>query len=156
MSIPEQEKHYLTREYNTSRFKKYRSTEKGRLAQKKANKNYEAKHPERRKAWDKAQIIKISPCVICGDENVHRHHPDISKPLEVVFLCPLHHRQEHLKNKPKREKTVKVKKELKKEKTAIQKVEDFNFKFESLVESGIDQNEAYFIATGLLDYKKKK
>jgi len=33
------------------------------------------------------------PCVMCGDQNVHAHHKDYSKPLDVVWLCPkCHHR----------------------------------------------------------------
>ena len=33
------------------------------------------------------------PCALCGDENVHAHHKDYSKPLEVIWLCPkCHHR----------------------------------------------------------------
>lgn len=33
------------------------------------------------------------PCSFCGDENVHGHHKDYSKPLEVIWLCPkCHHR----------------------------------------------------------------
>ena len=41
--------------------------------------------------------IKPQPCVVCGQvEKVHRHHKDYSKPLEVIFLCPLHHRRVHI------------------------------------------------------------
>lgn len=33
------------------------------------------------------------PCALCGDETVHAHHKDYSKPLEVIWLCPkCHHR----------------------------------------------------------------
>ena len=39
--------------------------------------------------------IKRLPCNICGAEPAEGHHPDYSKPLEVVFLCPLHHREVH-------------------------------------------------------------
>lgn len=35
------------------------------------------------------------PCEKCGDTNVHGHHPDYSKPLEVIWLCPKHHREIH-------------------------------------------------------------
>ena len=30
-------------------------------------------------------------CEVCGDPNVHAHHDDYDKPLEVRWLCPLHH-----------------------------------------------------------------
>ena len=36
------------------------------------------------------------PCQRCGEiANVHAHHDDYSKPLDVMWLCPLHHRQRH-------------------------------------------------------------
>ena len=60
-----------------------------------------ARHPE----WVKAHravrnalingTLKKKPCEICGASFVHAHHPDYSKPLEVIWLCPLHHRQVH-------------------------------------------------------------
>ncbi len=42
-------------------------------------------------------IIRRQPCVQCGKENSQGHHPDYSKPLEVVWLCQLHHSEEHRK-----------------------------------------------------------
>ena len=33
------------------------------------------------------------PCLFCGRDDVHAHHKDYSKPLEVIWLCPkCHHR----------------------------------------------------------------
>jgi len=34
-------------------------------------------------------------CEVCGDTNVHAHHDDYTKPLEVRWLCPLHHMRHH-------------------------------------------------------------
>lgn len=31
----------------------------------------------------------------CGRGDVHAHHEDYSKPLEVSWLCPLHHHRHH-------------------------------------------------------------
>ena len=36
-------------------------------------------------------FIKKMPCEKCGDINSHGHHPDYSKPIKVVWLCPRHH-----------------------------------------------------------------
>ena len=34
------------------------------------------------------------PCEMCGAD-AQAHHEDYSKPLEVRWLCPVHHRQRH-------------------------------------------------------------
>jgi hypothetical protein len=40
--------------------------------------------------------IKISPCVVCGStQSLEKHHPDYSKPLEIVWLCRRHHLAVH-------------------------------------------------------------
>ena len=38
------------------------------------------------------------PCEICCCVDVHAHHDDYSKPLDVRWLCPLHHKQWHDEN----------------------------------------------------------
>jgi len=36
------------------------------------------------------------PCEICGSTyRTHGHHEDYSKPLEVIWLCDEHHKEEH-------------------------------------------------------------
>ena len=39
--------------------------------------------------------VKKEVCFICGDEKVEAHHPDYSKPLDVIWLCPGHHKLIH-------------------------------------------------------------
>ena len=39
--------------------------------------------------------IKRIPCMICGNENVEGHHPDYSRPIDVVWLCKKHHEEIH-------------------------------------------------------------
>ena len=64
-------------------------------------KNYRAENPEKYAARtavgnavrDKRLIKK--PCERCGAENVHGHHEDYSKPLDVIWLCPPCHKQRH-------------------------------------------------------------
>jgi hypothetical protein len=45
-------------------------------------------------AIQEGRIIR-QPCEICGNEHSHAHHDDYSKPYEVRWLCPLHHKQAH-------------------------------------------------------------
>ncbi len=42
-------------------------------------------------------VIKKEPCRECGDIKVEGHHPDYSKPLEVIWLCKKHHAIIHRK-----------------------------------------------------------
>ena len=35
------------------------------------------------------------PCEVCGALPVEAHHDDYSKPLDVRWLCPTHHREHH-------------------------------------------------------------
>jgi hypothetical protein len=40
--------------------------------------------------------ISRKPCERCGiDEGVEGHHEDYSKPLEVIWLCKMHHNERH-------------------------------------------------------------
>lgn len=61
---------------------------------------WRAKHPERKKAQTelgmavKRGLITPLPCLICGDK-AEAHHPDYSRPLDVVWLCSPHHKQAH-------------------------------------------------------------
>jgi len=43
-------------------------------------------------------ILKRQPCVECGEKIVHGHHPSYSEPLNVKWLCPVHHKKYHLIN----------------------------------------------------------
>lgn len=45
-------------------------------------------------ALRRGDLVKL-PCIICGSDSVEAHHPDYSRPLDVVWLCVLHHRQTH-------------------------------------------------------------
>ena len=40
------------------------------------------------------KLVK-TPCHICGDVQVEGHHPDYSRPLDVVWLCRKHHNEVH-------------------------------------------------------------
>lgn len=43
----------------------------------------------------KRGIVEPQSCVVCGDPKAEAHHPDYSKPADVVWLCRRHHKAEH-------------------------------------------------------------
>lgn len=45
------------------------------------------------------KLIKC-PCEVCGSISVQAHHDDYDKPLEVRWLCPIHHEEWHKENGP--------------------------------------------------------
>lgn len=54
-----------------------------------SNRRHIERYPEKRTARIKAQYIPLGEkCEECGTtQNLEHHHPDYSKPLEVVTLC---------------------------------------------------------------------
>jgi hypothetical protein len=65
-----------------------------------SNLRWMANHPDRRKASHTVNNavrdgrLQRQPCWCCGDK-AQAHHPDYSRPLDVVWLCPKHHKQAH-------------------------------------------------------------
>ncbi|OWK20737.1 hypothetical protein AJ88_26180 [Mesorhizobium amorphae CCBAU 01583] len=51
-----------------------------------------------RSALKRGLIIQM-PCKECGALDAEAHHPDYDRPLDVDWLCRLHHRREHLRLK---------------------------------------------------------
>lgn len=58
-------------------------------------------HPERSAAVRKVHravargLLVKAPCAVCGESRVEGHHPDYTRPLDVIWLCPSHHRKLH-------------------------------------------------------------
>ena len=80
----------------------YRQTGRGKevrsRGQKKSYRINTKRHKARNKLNDKIRLCKIvpKPCEVCGiEKNIHAHHDDYDKPLEVRWLCALHHRELH-------------------------------------------------------------
>jgi hypothetical protein len=70
---------------------------KGKEIKRQAVLKYRHNNRHAESAWNKKKYAKLTPkpCEVCGALPTHAHHDDYSRPLEVRWLCPLHHRQEH-------------------------------------------------------------
>lgn len=87
--------HYA--EYERERFK--------RPERKEAIQEYQRRRRERHPEKDRARYITTNavrdgrlirqPCQVCGDAKSEAHHDDYSKPLEVRWLCRMHHLEHH-------------------------------------------------------------
>lgn len=63
---------------------------------------YRKKNPEKYRAHCmvrtalKNKILVKNPCEVCGSkQRINAHHDDYSKPLEVMWLCSVHHHARH-------------------------------------------------------------
>jgi len=53
-------------------------------------------YAKRKLMWNvKVGHIVRGICQVCGSPNAEGHHEDYNKPLEVTWLCRLHHRKIH-------------------------------------------------------------
>lgn len=86
-------------EYN----KEYTKTIKGKEVQKNSKTKYRRKYPEKIRAKNlvhyyvrqgKIPHVSTQFCK-CGKPSTDYHHPDYSKPLEIVPLCRKHHLELH-------------------------------------------------------------
>lgn len=50
----------------------------------------------------KSGLVSRKPCEICGETKSHAHHDDYTRPLNVRWLCPVHHKEWHQHNEPKK------------------------------------------------------
>jgi hypothetical protein len=86
------------REYDRIRSKDPKRKEMTRKYKRNAN----LRNPQRSSAQQKVsyavrtgRMIRM-PCETCGTtEQVHAHHDDYSRPLDVRWLCRIHHTQHH-------------------------------------------------------------
>lgn len=87
------------REYDKKRYQTHYEIEKARRI-KWADKNPHKVKAHRivRDAVKKGSLVK-QPCIICKEVKVIAHHDDYNKPLDVLWLCEIHHKQRHAKDK---------------------------------------------------------
>lgn len=78
----------------------YAKTEQGKDRHLSANITWISKHPNRRAASHilnnaiRDGKVQRHPCFVCGAK-AHAHHPDYDRPLDVIWLCPKHHKEAH-------------------------------------------------------------
>lgn len=66
-----------------------------------ASRKWREQNPEKYTAHMRVSAAKLAgkitpePCEVCGEERTLAHHDDYSKPLEVRWLCYLHHSELH-------------------------------------------------------------
>lgn len=62
---------------------------------------HRARHPEHNRARQalsravRTGVLTRRPCEKCGSSKSQAHHPDYSRPLDVRWLCVVHHREAH-------------------------------------------------------------
>ena len=89
----------------------YRLTEKGKEVRDKAVAKYKTNYPIKYKANNAVnnavrdnRLTKPNICECCNNtftsKQIHGHHTDYSKPLEVMWLCNDCHKDWHINNKP--------------------------------------------------------
>lgn len=84
--------------------KRYQLTEEGRKSLQKAKSRWRERNHEKYKAHCKVSNairdgkLQKKRCEECGSTNSHAHHDDYNKPLDVRWLCSMHHRQWHKEN----------------------------------------------------------
>ena len=80
--------------------KEYAQTPAYAESHKGSKRKWMERHPERRKANIlvgnalRSGKLNRQPCWCCG-EKAQAHHPDYSRPLDVVWLCSTHHTEAH-------------------------------------------------------------
>lgn len=89
----------------------YNKTLIGRQSRIKALKNYQKNYPEKVLAHQKVNTalrsgkLNKKPCQVCEASGViseaETHHPDYSKPLDVMWLCDKHHKEIHKEERRK-------------------------------------------------------
>jgi hypothetical protein len=84
------------REYDRARSKTPKRLEKNRQVSSRWRKNNPIRRAAQVAVGNAVRDGRLvpTPCVECGAK-AEAHHPDYSRPLDVVWLCPAHHKQTH-------------------------------------------------------------
>lgn len=91
-------------EHRVAARKEYAQTPAGRRSHQKSLKASALRYPERaaarikfRNAMLAGKVARWPVCAVpeCAHNKPEGHHPDYSRPLDVVWLCPKHHKAAH-------------------------------------------------------------
>lgn len=104
--VSEYQKSKKGKEVHRAANKKYSKSKKGKISSKTCSeRHYKLKSSKKKllARWAVQRAVKSGllircKCSICGDNNVHGHHNDYDRQLDVIWLCPFHHKQWHAKN----------------------------------------------------------
>jgi hypothetical protein len=95
-------KHRLQNLEQIRQYDKSRASMPHRVAMRKEiASRWRKEHPDRKTAQSKLRYAVLAgtvikqPCWVCGSHKSEAHHPDYSRPLDVVWLCAPHHHQAH-------------------------------------------------------------
>lgn len=86
---------------------KYNNSEDGRLSSKKSHREWDKRNKHKKQANNKLRwalksgLLTQKPCEICGSVKSQAHHDDYDKPLDVRWLCSIHHAEHHRKQRDK-------------------------------------------------------
>lgn len=81
--------------------KDYGQTFAGKLSHFQANRKWRQANTDKQYAHTvvanaiKTGRLERKPCEVCQNPKSHAHHDDYSKPLDVLWLCPKHHKERH-------------------------------------------------------------
>lgn len=96
------EYYYRNKDSEKNRMKEYSSSPNGKRSHFISVYKFRIKNPEKYKAHSivrksiRLGILNKLPCFICGNINSHAHHEDYNNPLDVMWLCPQHHKDIHV------------------------------------------------------------
>lgn len=91
---PDHYKNYIN---NNRDFYNSHRRERARIYQQRPEERIKASARQKTRLAVLSGKLEKKPCESCGEIKVEAHHPDYSKPLEVIWLCLKHHRQIHEK-----------------------------------------------------------
>ncbi len=85
--------------------KAYAKTAAYKRSHSKSSRRYHAEAPIKKQAHTAISsairdgTLKRQPCHVCGAKKVEAHHPDYTKPLDVLWLCKRHHEDQDMQDR---------------------------------------------------------